>query len=398
MHTGQVAHAQRAGLVAAADHDQHLLALGQRGQERLGALGRRGLTLHQLGDGVDAAVARPVRERSAQRGGDHLLGRALAVVARLRAVHGATAGELRSARRTLTGTTGALLAVRLLAAAANLAARLRRVRALARRGALRLNDLMHQRDVRLDVEQLGGQLDRAVLLAARGVDVNLESFGSHLLFASLDCAADHDQSTGATGDGALDQQHAVLGIDLVHQQVLRRHSVVAHPARHARALEHPARGGAATDGAGTTVHRLRTVAGALAGKAVALHGAREALALAGAGHVDVGAVGEDLGGQLLADLVLAGGGLVVEPQFGEVAARVDARGGVLTGQRLVHLAGADLAVGQLHGGVAVALRGTDPGNDIGAGLDDGHRNNPVVLVEHLRHAQLGAQNAFSCHF
>src|SRR5215467_6206597 len=85
-----------------------------------------------------------------------------------------------------------------------------------------------------------------------------------LLFASLDCGADHDQSTGAPGDRALDQQHAVLGIDLVYQQVLRRHAVVAHPARHARALEHPARGGAATDGAGTTVHRLRTVAGALA--------------------------------------------------------------------------------------------------------------------------------------
>ncbi len=69
------------------------------------------------------------------------------------------------------------------------------------------------------------------------------------------------------------------------------------------------------------MHRLRAVAGALALEAVALHGAREALALAGAGHVDVGAVGEDLGGQLLTDLVLGGGGLVVEPQLGEVAAR-----------------------------------------------------------------------------
>ena len=110
---------------------------------------------------------------------------------------------------------------------------------------------------------------------------------------------------------------------------------------------------------GTTVHRLRTVAGALAGKAVALHGARETLALGGAGHVDVGAVGEDLGGQLLADLVLAGGGLVVEPQLGKVPARVDTCGAVLPGQRLVHLARADLAVRQLDGAVAVALGRAD---------------------------------------
>ena len=42
-----------------------------------------------------------------------------------------------------------------------------------------------------------------------------------------------------------DQQHAILGIDLVNLQVLRGDAVVAHPARHARALktrpgvEHP---------------------------------------------------------------------------------------------------------------------------------------------------------------
>src|SRR4029077_18284164 len=104
------------------------------------------------------------RQRATQGGGDHLLGRALAVVTRLRAVHHTTAGELRRPRRTLAGTTGALLAVRLLAAAANITARLRRVRALPARCTLRLNYLMHQRDVRLDVEQPGRQLDRAVLL------------------------------------------------------------------------------------------------------------------------------------------------------------------------------------------------------------------------------------------
>ena len=80
-------------------------------------------------------------------------------------MHDATAGELRRARRTLTGAAGALLPVRLLAATADLAAGLGRVRALAGRGLLRGDHLVHQRDVGLDVEQLGGQLDGAVLLA-----------------------------------------------------------------------------------------------------------------------------------------------------------------------------------------------------------------------------------------
>ena len=78
------------------------------------------------------------------------------------------------------------------------------------------------------------------------------------------------------------------------------------------------------------MHRLGAVAGALTLEAVTLHGAREALALRGAGHVDVGAVGEDLGRQLLADLVVGGGGLVVETELGQVPAGVDPSGGVLT--------------------------------------------------------------------
>ena len=41
---------------------------------------------------------------------------------------------------------------------------------------LRLDDLMHQRDVGLGVEQFGGQLHRAVLLTRRGVNVDLAGF------------------------------------------------------------------------------------------------------------------------------------------------------------------------------------------------------------------------------
>ena len=60
-------------------------------------------------------------------------------------------------------------------ATGDLTAGLGGVRALAGGGQLGRHHLVHQRDVGLDVEQRGGQLDRAVLLAVRGLDVNLES-------------------------------------------------------------------------------------------------------------------------------------------------------------------------------------------------------------------------------
>ncbi len=182
VHARQIAHALGADLVAAADDDQHLAAVGQRAEERLGVLGRRRLAADQLGDRVDPVVAGPVRQRAAQGGGDHLLRGPLAVVTRLGAVHDATAGELRCTRRTLTSAAGALLAVRLLAAAGDLTAGLGRVRALTLGRQLSGDHLVHQRDVGLDVEQLGGQLDVAVFLPS-GVRTSIvfAAITSHLV-------------------------------------------------------------------------------------------------------------------------------------------------------------------------------------------------------------------------
>ena len=98
----------------------------------------------------------PVGQRAAQGGGLHLLGRALGVVTRRRAVDGATAGELGCARRALTGAAGALLLVGLATATANLTAGLRVVCPLARRSELRDDDLVDQRHVDLNVEHRVG--------------------------------------------------------------------------------------------------------------------------------------------------------------------------------------------------------------------------------------------------
>src|SRR5512146_1569659 len=94
-------------------------------------------------------------------------------------MHSSAAGELGRAYRTLTGAAGAFLAVWFPAATAGLAARLRRMRALARRSALSRHHLMHQRDVGRCVEQRGRQFDSAFLVPARRAHFNLDCLGSH---------------------------------------------------------------------------------------------------------------------------------------------------------------------------------------------------------------------------
>src|SRR5205823_9086279 len=80
-------------------------------------------------DHDDVALGGAVGQRAAQREANHLLGRALRVVARLGAVRDAAAPPLRRADRTLAGAARALLAPRLGAAALHLRAGLGAVRA-----------------------------------------------------------------------------------------------------------------------------------------------------------------------------------------------------------------------------------------------------------------------------
>src|SRR5690606_21520188 len=159
-------------VVLAREHDERRAALREACEGRERGLRRRRLAETEALDDVHATGAGAVRERTAQRGSLHLLGGALAVVARHGAVHDAAARELRGAHRALTGAAGALLAVRLAATTTDLATRLDRVGALARRGELRHDDLVDEGDVGLDVEELAGQLGRAGLLALGVHDVD----------------------------------------------------------------------------------------------------------------------------------------------------------------------------------------------------------------------------------
>ena len=247
---------------------------------RLG--GRRGAR-GEARDDVHAAGAGAVREGTAERRGLHLLRGPLAVVARRRAVDDATAGELRRTGRALAGAAGALLLVRLPATTAHLATVLRVVGALARRGELRDDDLVDQRDVRLDVEDLGGQVGGAGLLALRVEDVDGqgECGVGHVAQAPFTGATHEDDAALGAGDGALDEQQAPLGVDRVDGQVLGGLAVEAHATGHPHALEDARRGRGATDRARLAVVAVRTVGGADAVEAVTLHDTGGALALGG---------------------------------------------------------------------------------------------------------------------
>ena len=86
----------------------------------------------------------------------------------------ATAGEVRRADRALAGATGALLAERLLTTAADHAAGLGGVGALASCRLLGDNHLVHQGDRRLAVEEFGREVDGTVGLAVGGMDVECQ--------------------------------------------------------------------------------------------------------------------------------------------------------------------------------------------------------------------------------
>jgi hypothetical protein len=94
-------------------------------------------------------------------------------------VDDATTGHLRSADRALTSATGSLLLERLAAGTGDLTTTLGLVGSLAGGGELGDDDLVDERDVRLGVEQFGGKLDRASLLAVCLEDVKRESGVSH---------------------------------------------------------------------------------------------------------------------------------------------------------------------------------------------------------------------------
>ena len=123
--------------------------------------------------------------------------------------------------------------------------------------------------------------------------------------------------------------------------------------------------------------------------APALDATLEALALGRADDVDLGGLSELGDGDDVADLVLLG---VVHADLAEVADGLDAGLGEVTSHGLVHILGLDVAETDLDGVVAVGRLGFNLRDGAGAGLDDRDGHDVVVVVPHLGHADLPAEN------
>ena len=154
-----VADAQCGNVVGALDDDQQIPAVRHSGQSSHCNLGGRLGAGNQFSDDVDTAVACTVRQGAAQCSSLHLLGGALAVVARGGTVDNATAGHVRGADGTLTGTAGTLLCERLAACTGYFGAVLGLVGTLAGSSELSDNNLVQQRHVGLYVEDLCRQVN-----------------------------------------------------------------------------------------------------------------------------------------------------------------------------------------------------------------------------------------------
>src|SRR6266851_160588 len=157
-----------------------------RAQHGEGIPGLRLVTLDEPADHGHPAVTGPVGEGAAQRGGLHLLRRALHVGTGHRAVRGPAARVLRRPDRALPGTPCALLPVRLAATAADSGAGLRGVRALACSSLLCHHHLVDQRNVDAAAEYLVGEFHVLVRGTGRGDDADDGAhFSASLAGASL---------------------------------------------------------------------------------------------------------------------------------------------------------------------------------------------------------------------
>ena len=123
----------------------------------------------------------------------------------------------------------------------------------------------------------------------------------------------------------------------------------------------------------------------------ALDNALVALALAGADHVHLIALSEDVSLDDVAD-VHAGDVLKAELAQGALGSHVGLFKVALG--RLVDLLGGNLAEAHLDSLITVALDGLFLHDGAGAGLDDGDGNHLAVGVKQLGHAQLLADDTF----
>src|SRR4051794_26196303 len=131
------------------------------------------------------------------------------------------------------------------------------------------------------------------------------------VFADLAIGPDLHDAVARAGNGAADHEQVLAGVDLDDLEALLRDALVAHLAGAADALHHASGPGGRADRA-RGAHVVRAVGLRTGGEVVALDRAREALALRGAGDLD-----------LLADLEHLDRDRVADEQLARVVAELD---------------------------------------------------------------------------
>ena len=197
--------------------------------------------------------------------------------------------------------------------------------------------------------------------------------------------ADQHPATLGAGNCALDHDEAALDVGLDDLQVLRRDAHVAHVAGHLLALEHLAGVLALTGRAVAAVADRHAVRGAQAAEVPALHGALEALALVGAGHVDELTGDEVVGGDLGADLDHVVG---ADPELDQLALRLDLGDGEVLPLGLGEARRLARAGTELQRGVAVLVVGAVSDDLTVVELQHGHGDVLPGIREDAGHAHL----------
>src|SRR5262245_41688695 len=199
----------------------------------------------------------------------------------------------------------------------------------------------------------------------------------------------HDRVLRA-GNGALDEQKVVLGVDFLDGQTNLGDALAAEPAGHADPLEH-ARGGRGSADRAWLPDVVGAVGLGAAAEVVPLDRAREPLADRDAGDLHVVAGLEGFHGHRL-----TGSQLGLAAKLDEVPVRRHAGLGEVPHCRLGQLALGHRLEGQLDRRVAVRLGRLHLDHGARPGLDHGHgRHDAALRVEDPSHAQFPSDDALS---
>src|SRR3954466_12251891 len=375
---------------------------------------------YELVDHAQPVLARELRKNRAQAGAVplavHLLREVL--VGRVREDLAATAPQ-RARGHAGARAAGALLPPGLLGRVIDRAAILLRAGRQARVRLVGDHQLVHQRLVEFATEDGVRPVDGAATVADHfelhvgalflrrlrgrlrcglggGPRLGLGRRGLRLLhrrLVELRRRTHHHVAPLGAGHRTLHQQKLALGVDAHDRQARDGALLVAEVAGHALAAEDMPRTLVLAGRSGRLVRDRVAVRRALRMEVVAADYAGEALAERHALHVDSLPGLEDY-----ADVEL-GAGLEVRQllrlgaEFAQRMARLDARLGEMTGQRLLDARRAALAERHLHGGIAVGLRGLDLGDAVVRHVDHRHGQRRAVLGKDACHADLAADQS-----